>query len=105
MVRGSPRICIITTVQPVSAATAALSVAPRAVTSFQIVAPAATAARATSGFIVSILIGPAQRARSPVITGRTRAISSAALTGAAPGRVLSPPMSRMSAPCLTSVRP
>ncbi len=37
-------------------------------------------------------------ARIAEITGTTRAISSASSTGAAPGRVDSPPMSRMSAP-------
>ncbi len=42
--------------------------------------------------------------RSWAITGATRAISSASDTGAAPGRVDSPPMSRMSAPSAMSRR-
>jgi hypothetical protein len=65
MVRGSPFMCISTTSHPSSAATARLWGAwLRAVTSFHIVAPAATAARATAGFIVSTLIAPPQRART-----------------------------------------
>jgi hypothetical protein len=76
----------------------------RAETSFQIVAPAATAARATAGFMVSIEIGTALSRRTASITGMTRAISSASATGSAPGRVDSPPTSRMSAPSAISRR-
>ena len=39
------------------------------------------------------------------IAGRTRAVSAPTATSAAPGRVDSPPMSRMSAPCPASARP
>ena len=92
-------------------------------------APAASAARATAGFIVSIeikiLLVGRDLARLCVgvlrfgldrvsphrelisianfsMTGITRRNSSASLTGFAPGRVDSPPMSRISAPCATS---
>src|ERR1017187_8907239 len=65
-------------------------------------APAASAARATAGFIVSIesatLVWAARRSK----TGMTRRSSSASLTGVAPGRVDSPPMSKISAPCATN---
>jgi dihydropteroate synthase len=70
----------------------------RAVTSLMIRAPAAMASRATMALEVSIETGTGvarQRART---TGRTRRSSSWASTGVAPGRVLSPPTSRMSAP-------
>jgi hypothetical protein len=98
-------MCISTTSQPSSAATSGASGAKRrAATSFQIVAPAATAARATAGFMVSIEIATSLAARIASISGTTRAISSAAGTGVAPGRVLSPPMSRMSAPSSISRR-
>ena len=68
-----------------------------AVTSLTSVAPASSATAATAAFEVSIescVPAPA----SPATTGSTRAISSAAATGSAPGRVDSPPTSRMSAP-------
>ncbi|MNC43366.1 hypothetical protein D3C75_922230 [compost metagenome] len=100
MVLGAPFMCISTTEQPNTAAVARLSGSCiSAVTSFHIVAPAPTAARATPGFMVSMLIIPSQRARSAVIRGATRSISSSSRTGSDPGRVLSPPMSRTSAPC------
>ncbi|CFE00983.1 Uncharacterised protein [Bordetella pertussis] len=51
----------------------------------------------TSGLKVSIDNGTPQ-SRSPSISGRMRASSSAALTGCAPGRVDSPPRSRIWAP-------
>ncbi|MNS85321.1 hypothetical protein D3C72_1191830 [compost metagenome] len=98
-------MCISTTEQPRSAAVARLSGSCiKAVTSFHMVAPAATAARATPGFMVSMLITPSQRARRAVINGTVRAISSSSLTGSDPGRVLSPPMSSTWAPCSISRR-
>jgi len=56
---------------------------------------------ATTGFIVSMDIGTFSRFIKPEITGRTRCSSSASLTGSALGRVDSPPISIMSAPCRT----
>src|SRR5579885_60903 len=61
-------------------------------------APASRAARATAGFMVSIEIGTLTWEASSSITGRTRRSSSASGTGSAPGRVDSPPTSRISAP-------
>ena len=75
-----------------------------AATSFHIEAPTRAAASATCGFIVSIEIGALLRARIAAITGTTRAISSSAETGAAPGRVDSPPTSMMSAPASSIAR-
>ncbi len=66
-------------------------------------APAPTAARATASFWVSTETGPS-RARTSM-TPRTRAISSLAGTGAAPGRVDSPPTSTISQPAPKSARP
>ena len=63
-------------------------------TSLTSTAPAATAAFATGALRVSM---DRARPRRAAITGWTRSISTAAETSAAPGRVLSPPMSRMSA--------
>ncbi len=98
-------MCISTTWQPSSAAIDRLSAAPvKAVTSFQMPAPADAAARMTPGFMVSIEMGAALTRRTPSITGRMRAISSDADTGSAPGRVDSPPMSSISAPCSSRAR-
>ena len=72
----------------------------RAVTSLTKTAPAATAARATAAFEVSIETGTPPVAVSASTTGITRRSSSSALTGAAPGRVDSPPTSIRSAPSL-----
>ena len=55
-----------------------------------------------AGLMVSIEIGTRTRAASCSITGSTRRNSSASATGKAPGRVDSPPTSRISAPCSTS---
>ncbi|CAB4921995.1 unannotated protein [freshwater metagenome] len=68
-----------------------------ALTSLIICAPAAIAALAVLARIVSMLIGTPNPASS-LITGITRAISSASLTRSAPGRVDSPPISIMSTP-------
>ena len=73
-------------------------------TSFTRVAPAASAASATSRLVVSIEIRwPAAASRST--TGTARASSSAAGTGSAPGRVEAPPTSRIAAPSATSCSP
>jgi hypothetical protein len=61
-------------------------------------APAAIAARITSGLLVSIEIGTVTLATSCSITGMTRASSSSTSTSAAPGRVDSPPTSMIAAP-------
>ena len=77
----------------------------RAETSLRRSAPASKAARATAALRVSIEIGSAKpSARSAAITGTTRAASSSTGTGSAPGRVDSPPMSRMSAPSAARAR-
>src|SRR3989344_7200627 len=67
-------------------------------------APAAIAARATCGFMVSTEIGTSLSARSALIRGTRRSISTSAGTGSAPGRVDSAPISRMSAPSAMSRR-
>ncbi|MNI61424.1 hypothetical protein D3C73_1166950 [compost metagenome] len=102
---GSPCMCISTTGTPVSAAASNAPSWRRPKMSLIIPAPAATAARITSGLKVSMLIGTAVRAASCSMTGTTRRSSSSIDTGAAPGRVDSPPMSSRSAPSSTSFRP
>src|SRR6185312_2158272 len=91
---------------PRSATNAASSGSWRnALTSLTYVAPAATAACATSSRVVSTeSCARAPRPTSPSIAGTTRRICSSAGTGAAPGRVDSPP-SRISAPSASSRRP
>jgi len=61
-----------------------------ALTSFTIVAPSSTAARATDAFVVSIEIGAAVERASGPTTGAILLSSSSASTGDAPGRVDSP---------------
>ena len=61
-------------------------------------APACTATSATLPLYVSTEIGTSKCLRSDSIIGTTRAASSSALTGVCPGRVDSPPTSRISAP-------
>ena len=73
-----------------------------AVTSLTIVAPARSAAAATTALLVSMLTGTAPSAASASTTGSTRRSSSSGATGSAPGRVDSPPTSRRSAPAATS---
>jgi len=97
-------MCMITAPAPASAIARAISGSRNPVTSFTIVAPAASAARATSGFLVSTLNRNGVSRASASITGTTRRSSSPTGTSAAPGRVLSPPMSRMSAPSSASCR-
>ena len=106
MVFGSPSACIRQTGAPRSAARARLPGSWRsAETSLKRSAPASRAAAATAALRVSIEIGSAKpSARSAAITGAVRAISSASGTGSAPGRVDSPPMSRMSAPASARAR-
>ena len=91
-------MCISTTSQPRSAQSAASSGSARsAVTSLTIVAPASSAAAATAAFEVSIETvapGPPGPARAST-TGPTRSSSSLASTASAPGRVDSPPTSRI----------
>ncbi len=76
----------------------------KAETSLTRVAPAARAERATSTFVVSIeTLWPA--AASASTTGSTRRSSSSSATGSAPGRVDSPPTSRIPAPSPASCSP
>src|SRR5579884_377904 len=106
MVRGSPSMCI--RQQPARAPPPppAMSGSPSAVTSLTIVAPAWSAAWATSALEVSTHSrAEVPQSASPWMTGSTRAFSSSAVTGAAPGRVDSPPMSRISAPSASRRRP
>mmetsp|Transcript_17767 Transcript_17767/g.35480 ORF Transcript_17767/g.35480 Transcript_17767/m.35480 type:complete len:265 (-) Transcript_17767:287-1081(-) len=67
-------------------------------TSLIISAPAPTAARAHAAWRVSMEIGTSETRRSASMRGTVRCISSSGCTSLAPGRVLSPPMSMMSAP-------
>ena len=107
IVRGSPCMCISTTSQPSSAAVGQALAATRqsAVTSFHIVAPAATAARATARLHGvdgdrDVALAPDRR-RSPERRGRSPRPRRPARRR---GRVDSPPMSRMSAPSAISRR-
>src|SRR5690606_264839 len=96
-------MCISTTGTPAAAAASRAPSRRSAYTSLIIPAPASTVARITSGLEVSMLIGTDVSRASRSTSGRTRRSSSAASTSAAPGRVDSPPTSRMSAPCSSSV--
>ncbi|MCW0466050.1 hypothetical protein NB705_003123 [Xanthomonas sacchari] len=98
-------MCISTTGTPSSAAASSAPGWRRACTSLIMPAPAATAARITSGLKVSTLNGSAVCAASRSITGITRRSSSSTGTGVAPGRVDSPPMSSTSAPSPARRRP
>src|SRR5829696_2777866 len=89
--------------QPASATTAAIAGSPRrAVTSLTNAAPAASAARATAAFEVSMLRTAGRSPASASITGTTRRSSSSSPTPWAPGRVDSPPTSTRSAPSAAS---
>ena len=77
----------------------------RAETSFTSVAPASSAARATATLVVSIERRAPPSCASRSITGSTRRSSSSSPTGSAPGRVDSPPTSRMSAPSADEAQP
>ena len=81
-------MCISTTSHPSSAADRqAVGRRRSAVTSFHVVAPAATAARATAGFMVSTEIGTAVSPRSARITGNDAGdlVLGADRSGARPG--------------------
>src|SRR5579864_7501688 len=94
-----PRLCMRITAARRRATTGARAGSyASALMSLTIVAPRSSAHSATSALYVSIERGTATRPRSPSRTGSTRWISSSADSGAAPGRVDSPPMSMMSAP-------
>ena len=73
--------------------------------SFTIPAPAATAAVATAALVVSTEITAFVFAASPRMTGITRRISSSTGTGMEPGRVDSPPTSRIAAPSASISNP
>mmetsp|Transcript_24581 Transcript_24581/g.76545 ORF Transcript_24581/g.76545 Transcript_24581/m.76545 type:complete len:364 (+) Transcript_24581:470-1561(+) len=100
MVCGVPFMCMSTIGVMSSAAVASMrgSNSPPETSLIQS-APAATAARATAAFLVStLMVAPGARSRMARTTGATRLISSSTGTSVAPGRVDSPPTSRMSAP-------
>ena len=100
-----PRQCMQTYVVPEAATTSRIRGSARPPeTSLTIVAPEATACSATSERIVSTdtVAPPADSSR---ITGITRPSSSSTSGRVAPGRVDSPPMSRMSAPSANRSRP
>ena len=65
-------------------------------------APDCAARRITSALRVSMDSGTRARSANPSMTGSTRRHSSSMPMGSAPGRVNSPPMSRMSAPSASS---
>ncbi len=97
-VPGSPCMCIITAETPEDAISSVIPGALSPYTSFMMSAPAPIAACATSGFMVSTLIGTSAELTSSRSTGSMRPISVVADTGVKPGLVDSPPMSMMSAP-------
>src|SRR5574341_965241 len=103
MVPGSPCMCMRHTATGARATASSAAGAPRAVTSFTMAAPATIASAMSAGLRVSTESGTPQPARASR-TGSTRRRSSSRATGAAPGRVDSPPMSRMSAPSPISRR-
>ena len=99
-------MCMTTTPAADSATTAGISGSPRSpVTSLMIAAPASRHARATAALLVSTEIIADVCHASSATTGSTRRSSSSAGTGCEPGRVDSPPTSRMSAPSDASRRP
>ena len=104
MVSGLPCACMRISGQAKSAASGSERLSKvSADTSFQISAPARMAASATSGLRVSMeIMGPISKSRvasrSSMMTGTVRRTSSLTLISSAPGRVLSPPMSIISAP-------
>src|SRR5260370_14125927 len=70
-------------------------------TSLTMVAPAATAATATSSLYVSMETGTFDSIDRRLTTSSVRVISSSVLTGTCPGRVDSPPTSSITAPSRT----
>src|SRR5918994_3985752 len=96
-------MCMRHTYASASAIASTMAGSPRsAVTSLTSSAPSSSARRATIAFEVSIETG---RPTSPSSTGTTRASSASAETGAAPGRVDSPPTSTTAAPSASRRRP
>src|SRR6478735_8594841 len=105
MTSACPRQCMHTYAAPVRATTPAMSGSARPPdTSLTRRAPAATACSATTARVVSTETTAPSAARAAT-TGRTRASSCSTGTRPAPGRVDSPPTSRMSAPSSRSRRP
>jgi len=106
MFLGVPSICIIMTGTCLSAARGIISGSKRKeLISLIISAPASRAARETCDFVESIEIRVSVCFLSADITGTTRLDSSSAITASEPGRVLSPPISRISAPSAISFNP
>src|SRR5213080_2543391 len=102
MVAGVPCMCIRTTGTPSRAHRGSIAAsAMPAETSFTTSAPAPSAARATSAFIVSTEIGTRTAARTAPSTGSRRRRSSPPGTAIAPGRVDSAPTSSARAPAAT----
>lgn len=95
-------MCITTTPQRACAHNSAMPGSDRPEISLITSAPASSTAAATAAWRVSTEITASDRFRSSRTTGSTRASSSSAETSAAPGRVDSPPMSRITAPCRSS---
>ncbi len=103
---GRPRVCIKKRPAPLVATTSAIlasNVSP--LISFTKLAPATIASCATCDLVVSIEIGTSLFCRSALITGITRSSSSFNVIPLAPGRVLSPPISMITAPDLIISRP
>jgi hypothetical protein len=95
-------MCIRTMPAPASPTTLNIAGSAPAETSFTIVAPASSAARATAGLRVSTDTGTSGSSSAiRRITGTTRWISSSGATTSEPGRVDSPPTSTSSAPSAT----
>ena len=104
MLPGSPCICI---KQIGTFAAAAASRAPSRVsarTSFNKPAPAFAASRINTGVLVSTEMTVSNSAAIRATNGNTLSISSFTETGLAPGRVDSPPISRIAAPDATISR-
>src|SRR5947208_131596 len=102
MVAGVPCMCMRTTGTPARAQSGSIAGSARpAETSFTTSAPASSAARATSAFIVSTAIGTRTAARTAASTGSRRRRSSPPGTAVAPGRVDSAPTSSARAPAAT----
>src|SRR5437660_6924530 len=95
-------MCIRTTGTRSRAQSGSIPGSPRpAETSFTTSAPASSAARATSAFVVSTESGTPTAMRTARSTGSRRRRSSASGTGVAPGRGDSAPRSRTPAPAAT----
>ena len=104
MVPGSPCICIRQTGKPLSAAACKAPSRDSARTSLSRPAPALAASLINTGELVSTEMITSNSAAIRSTSGSTRSISSATDTVTAPGRVDSPPISRMAAPCKTISR-